>query len=64
MIVENIAKYDSLIRREILSRNQARIECGNSTILYRKHKVKVSCMPISGLVRAVAIATTGQVMEL
>ena len=46
------------------SRNQATIECGNSTILFLKHKVKVNCTPTSGLVRAAAIATTEEVMEM
>jgi len=64
MIVGNLAKYDALIGMKFLSRNQATIECGNSTILFPKHKVKVNCTPTSGLVRAAAIATTEEVMEM
>jgi len=64
MIVGNLAKYDDLIGMEFLSRNQATIECGKSTILLPKHKVKVNCTPTSGLVRAAAIATTAEVLEM
>jgi len=63
MIVGNLAKFDPLIGMKFLSRNQATIECGNSTIHFPKHKVKVNCTPTSGLVRA-AIATTEEVMEM
>jgi len=64
MIVGNLAKYDALIGIEFLSRNQATIESGNSTILFPNHKVKGNCTPTSGLVRAAAIATTEEVMEM
>jgi len=64
MIVGNLAKYDHLIGMEFLSRNQGTIECGKSTILFPKHQVKVNCTPTSGLLRAAAIATTEEVMEM
>jgi len=64
MIVGNLAKYDALIRIEFLSRNQATIECVNSMILFSKHKINVNCTPTSGLVRAAAIGTTEEVMEM
>jgi len=40
------------------------MESGNWTIHFPKHKVKVNCTPTSGLVRAAAIATTEDVMEM
>jgi len=64
MIVGNLAKYEALIGMEFLSRNPATMECGNSTIRFPKHKVKVNCTRTSGLVRPAAIPTTEEVMEM
>jgi len=64
MIVGNLLKSDPLIGMEFLSRNQATIECENSTILFPEHKVKVNCRATRGLVRAAVIATTEEVIDM
>jgi hypothetical protein len=62
MIVGSLAKYDALIGMPFLTQQGATIVCGNLTIDFPKHMVRVNCTPTSGLVRA-AVVSTEQIME-